>query len=228
MPNGLIYLKDKNQFENCSMTDAVRYLKGIYTNKDRFVERFLKKIKKNYSNIYSEMLHTYDKVKSFSFKEAFAIKEVSFRSLVFGSINIQDMIIELGAERVSVKGMPVKRKQYNKSGEFLGFKEYDNVYELYKINGKKLGVSNPLFAVKCWCTTTNKEHYVWVESKYAHCPLEAISSTFRIHENLIPHIKELKRQGDILLVEMEKEVLPHGNIIPLSPEQYFSLLTAES
>jgi hypothetical protein len=86
-----------------------------------------------------------------------------------------------------------------------------------------------LFAVKCWCTTTDKEHWLWIEEEYKENPLEAIASTFRIHENLIPYIKEIKRQGDILLVEMLDDTIePSGNIVPLNAEQYFRLLTAQS
>jgi len=63
---------------------------------------------------------------------------------------------------------------------------------------------------------------------YKDDPLAAIASTFRIAENLIPYIKELKRQGDILIVELTEEIEPKGNVVPLTSEQYFSLLTAES
>ena len=79
-----------------------------------------------------------------------------------------------------------------------------------------------------WCTTTNKEHWLWIEDEYKDSPLEAVASTFRIHENLIPHIKELKRQGDVLLVEMQKDIEPEGEIIPLTSKQYFDLLTCQS
>jgi hypothetical protein len=49
-----------------------------------------------------------------------------------------------------------------------------------------------------------------------------------VHENLIPFIKELKRQGDILLVELTQEVDPRGQMVSLSKDQYFDLLTAQS
>jgi hypothetical protein len=69
---------------------------------------------------------------------------------------------------------------------------------------------------------------LWIEDQYKDSPLEAVASTFRIHENLIPHIKEIKRQGDILLVELNQDVEPQGNIVPLTAEQYFGFLTAQS
>ena len=53
-------------------------------------------------------------------------------------------------------------------------------------------------------------------------------NTFFVHENLIPFIKELKRQGDILLVELKQDVEPRGQMVSLSKDQYFELLTAQS
>ena len=97
------------------------------------------------------------------------------------------------------------------------------------MNGEKLGLTENVFAIRCWCTTTDKEHWLWIEEQYKNSPLEAVASTFRIHENLISNIKEIKRQGDVLLVEMlDENIKPEGNIVPLNATQYFSLLTAQS
>jgi hypothetical protein len=69
---------------------------------------------------------------------------------------------------------------------------------------------------------------LWIDRQYSEDPLEAIARTFFVHENLIPFIKELKRQGDILLVELTQEVDPRGQMVSLSKDQYFELLTAQS
>ena len=82
--------------------------------------------------------------------------------------------------------------------------------------------------LKVWCSTTENEHWLWIDSKYRNRPLEAVASTFRIHKNLIPHIKELKRQGDILIIELNKNIKPYGDIVPLSAKQYFNLLSTET
>jgi hypothetical protein len=73
-----------------------------------------------------------------------------------------------------------------------------------------------------------EEHWLWIEPQYKDNALTAIASTFRIHENIIPHIKCLKRQGDLLICELESEVLPKGNVRPLTAKEYFSLLEAEA
>ena len=184
--------------------------------------------------------------KPWSYQEVFAIENQDFQRFVWDSISIQDMMDNLDAVRINTEGIPVNHKTFDKEGNFLGFEKYDCIYEVYEADASKLirtrdGEDAPVFggwrgsgkiyAVKCWCTTTNKAHYIWIESQYKDDPLTAIASTFRIHENLIPHIKELKRQGDILLVEMKdgsENVEPEGDIVPLTKEQYFGLLTAQS
>jgi len=219
---------------------VIRYLKNRYTNKERFIAGFVNPI----LNIVNEcaapdrlvkLVNTlnmfatqYDSVKPWSYAEAFQIGSLDFKSMVFGSIRVPEMIAELGHKRIATAGRPVKHKQYSKSGEFLGYKEYDVIFETHRVDGFKLGLREYVYAVKCWCTTTNNEHWLWIDEQYKSDPLEAIAHTFFIHENLIPHIKELKRQGDVLLVELTSEVEPRGNMVSLNKDQYFELLTAQS
>jgi hypothetical protein len=230
-PNGIVYNYTEKEFNNIdSITDAIRYLKGVYTNKERFLERFMKVIEdRNTVALRAEMVDLYDKVTPFSFEEAFAIKNDTFRALVFGSINIGEMISNLGSKRIKTDGADVKRKQFAPDGTFLGYKEYHNIYEIYEVDGAKINVTDPLYVVKCWCTSTNKEHWLWIDAKYKDCPLTAIASTFIVAKNIIPHITELKRQGDIMLIELDSDVEPdEKDKRPLTKEEYFKLLTTET
>jgi hypothetical protein len=235
--------------------EFLRYLKGAYSNFERYYERCwrpkfeecigdvfcntkekLKKITEvidtNNISIYDLFFdRTYfDNAKPFSYKEAFEINNPTFRALVFGSINIPEMIENLGAKRLATDGKTLTRKTWNYLGEETGDINYTNVYETYEINGSKLGLNNNIYAIKCWCTTTEKEHWLWIEETYKYEPLKAIASTFRVHENVIPFISAIKRQGDILLMEMSKDVEPDLSkpLVPLTPEQYFGLLVSEA
>lgn len=227
---------DNQTFANdIQLTDGVKYIKGVLTNKQRFMNRFVKPITETSEKTGWEtdkfikgVIDTYDKVEPFTYAEAFKIENPQFRATVFGSINVSEMIETLGAKRIATDGKHVKQKVYSESGEFLGTHEFDNIYEVHEVSGEKLGLEENLYALKCWCTTTNKEHWLWIEDQYKDSPLEAVASTFRIHENIIPHIKEIKRQGDVLLVELNKEVEPQGDIVPLTAEQYFGFLSAQS
>ena len=138
------------------------------------------------------------------------------------------MIQELGNKRIATDGIKVKHKKFKPNGDSDGYVEYDNIYEVHEVNGEKLGINGHLYVLKCWCTSTNKEHWLWIDEQYKDKPLEAVASTFVIHKNLIPYIKELKRQGDILLVEMKEDVEPEGELVSLTAEQYFDLLTCQS
>ena len=233
----LTYLVSSHSIKSIGNKNALRLLKGIYTNKARFIERYLSV----YENIellkpiYNYFLENYEKTVPFTYKEAFKIKDENFRRIVFNTIDINDLIENLGATRVKVDGKEVSRKCFDKLGNTLPNKSYHAVYETYQIDCTKLvpesafrEVKSFAYTVKCWCTSTNKAHWIWIDEAYKDEPLEAIASTFRFHENVIPHIKELKRQGDIMLVELNKEIEPQGRITPLTAEQYFSFLTIET
>ena len=182
-------------------------------------------------SILDEMLDLYDVVEPFTYGDAFKIENEEFQAKVFGSIDIVDMIKELGHERIKTDGKRVRHKEFTPGGEFLGYKEYDVVYETHKVDITKLGLEGEsAYALRCWCTTTDKEHWLWIEDEYKDNPLEAVASTMRVHKNLVEgnHIKELKRQGDVLLVELNDDVTPEGELVPLTAEQYFGFLTAQS
>jgi hypothetical protein len=238
-------VNQKRFYDGISNLDVLRYLKGVFTNKERFIERFIEPFRIpargedqtipydasdfNCEDLLEYMICHYDIVEPFSYEECFRIENQSFQSKVFGSIDIGEMISNLGHKRIKVDGMKVTHKQFGLDGNYLGDSEYDNIYEVHEVDGTKLGLDDEkLYALRCWCTSTNKEHWLWIEDEYKDNPLEAVASTFRIHANLIPYIKEIKRQGDILLVEMNEDIEPEGDIIPLNAEQYFSLLTCQS
>lgn len=226
---GLKFLVDSGSFAIADNQQVLRYLKGRYSKPHLFERHVLSTIEKSEVTVdLLKVLKGYEAAKPFSYKESFELTDRDFRALVFGSVRVADMVKEMGHERIATCGTPVKRKQFSPYGEFLGYKEYDSIYEVHKVDGTKIGADTPLYVVKCWCTSTNKEHWIWIEEKYKDDPMTAIASTFRIHQNLIPHIKELKRQGDIMIVELDHQVAPEGDIVPLTKEQYFGLLTAES
>lgn len=238
-----IYFDTETQAMNgCTNSEFLRYLRGVHTNRERFITRYVVPLQEKTAglNEHSETDHAavmnfidflvqnYDAARPFSFKESFELQNREFQALVFSSINISEMINELGATRYKTDGIEVKHRQYDNDGNFTGETEYHNVYEVWEVSGEKLGLNENLYTVKCWCTSTNKEHWLWIEDQYKEDPLEAIASTFRVHRNIIPHIKCLKRHGDILLAEMDSDVQPEGEIVPLGKELYFKLLVAQS
>jgi len=237
-------------YDDVTNLEVLKYLKGQFTNKTRFKSRFIDLMKdvKNQlvdfdptvelslfdcDKAMDELLEAYDDAKPYEYIEAFKIENAEFRAKVFGSIDIVEMIKELGHERVATEGKHLRHKQFSKEGEFLGYVEYDVIYETHRVNGDALNIegdNSDVYALRCWCTTTDKEHWLWIEDEYKDNPLEAVAQTFRVHASIIPHITEIKRQGDILLVELDSDVEPieDDEIVPLTSEQYFGFLTAQS
>jgi hypothetical protein len=239
---------DTDSLANCSKSEYVRYLKGLFTNKERFMNRFIEPKLAKLEEVFREtpdmhnkeaiqvfckacfdfLVEFYDDAVAFTYAEAFAIDNQQFRALVFSSINIGEMMANLNNKRLCVEGKDVKHKKYDENGKFIGMEDYHNIYEVHEMDGEDLGLREKLYAVKCWCTSTNKEHWLWIDAKFKNDPLNAIASTFKIHTNLIPYVKEAKRQGDILLYELTEDVKPEGEEVHLTKEQYFGWLTAQS
>jgi len=186
----------------------------------------------DFQEFIDSVMEVYDDVTAFTYKEAFEISDDGLRALVFGSINVGEMIANLGHEMYKVDGIKLNQKSYSASGEYLGDYELNNVYEVHEVDATKLTGRDgeKVYAVKCWCTSTNNEHWIWIDESHKEDPLTAIASTFRFHKSVIPKIKALKRQGDIMLVEMleDVEIDPNEEIIPLTKDEYFSLLVAQS
>ena len=226
-------------WDRITNAQAMRYIRTRYTNKERFVSGFvtpvLEMVAKHRNDLPANLIKlvdcivtSYDTAKPYTYIEAFELKSEVFRSMVFGCIRVPEMIRELGHYRIATAGRQVRHKQYAADGTFTGYLEYDVIFETHQVDGTKLGVREPIYAVRCWCTTTQDEHWLWIQDEWAMDPIEAIAHTFQVHENLVPHIKELKRQGDVLLVELDRDVEPRGALVTLSADQYFGLLTAQS
>ena len=67
-----------------------------------------------------------------------------------------------------------------------------------------------------------------IDEKFKNDPLSAVASTFFVHNNIKPFISCLKRQGDVMLAELSEEITPEGEMSPLTKEEYFGFLVAES
>lgn len=169
-------------------------------------EKLLQYIKDNWNNY-----------EPFSIKEIFEIEDLQFRRMVFQYLTPAQIMTYLEAKRIGTAGYEMKSGKHN-------------IYEMYEADVSKLDpqMRGNVYAVKCWCTTTNKEHYLWVDAKYKDDPLTAIASTAMFDENVIPKLKKFHRQGDIFLIELDEQVKLSGKIKSLTKEQYFELLDQEA
>lgn len=208
-------------------------------NQKRIDQRELKPIKEwlqmndveNATDIYNFYKDLCSKLPCFSYEQAFKIEEGSFRSSVFSVINVPEMIRELGSTRIKTEGIELINKTFV-DGEFINI-PLSQIYELHQVNGRKLGLDEDIFAIRCWCTSTNDEHWLWVDEtvKSHMSPLTAIASTCKIYSSMVGNIKHIIRQGDVFLFEMIDdtiEINESDSIISLDKETYFSLLKSQS
>lgn len=233
--DSLSYNTDTRVFLTSPIWEIAKYLKGKYKNVARFKEQFLNPFE-DYLTAYdredlleekNQLLAFFTKVQPFSYVEAFKIVDLSLRRIVFETINVPELMEHLGNKRISVEGKQLTHKFYKEDGSYV-LKTYDVVYEIYLLKGQKLKIED-CYVLKCWCTSTDKEHWLWLEGDFSNkSPLEAVASTIRVYKNMIPFIKSLKRQGDVLLFEMEQEIFPNGEIVALTADQYFGFLIAQS
>lgn len=253
-----VYLENSISFDyktgefNTSVTfeEFMKYMKGIYSNKDRFLSRWVNGVKADYftflryfgfdfmDKLVERMLGAWDSTTPFTYAEAFQIKDSGFKALVFGTISITEMIKELDGKKLKSATADTIQNNYAANGDFIDTTTLKNKYETYECDGEKLGVTGKLYAVKCTCTTTGNTHYLWLpDGTHKNDPLAAIASTFWFYTDLIQFITGITRQGDTWYPEYESTPESEAIIAKLTPEspkrsltkeEYFDYVVAQS
>lgn len=186
----------------------------------------------NFKKVLHQIERVWTQTDPIRYEEFFTHYDRDFKLFCFSYLGVGTLMKKLDAGKICQDEIQVNYFEYDENGNKNRIQR-TNYYEVYEVENEKFRLSlwgreRHSYAVKCWCPSTSEEHWLWIESRYKDNALTAIASTFRIHENIIPHIKCLKRQGDVLICELKKEVRPEGNVRPLTAEEYFSLLEAEA
>jgi len=178
-----------------------------------------------------------------SVQDALKEKNTEKRRVMFDCIGVAKLFRELDPELLDKQVLTKKRTRWDEQNKAWQH-EFEDVYELYRIDGAKLFVpeqswqkTNPVFAVRCWCTTTGREYWIYVPEAiamgtpdrwrtYETNPdaVRAIAWTIRLD---ISNPKRIFRQGDIIVAEESEDSL---TVAPyhLSKEQYITLLFSET
>lgn len=186
----------------------------------------------------------WNNIEPITVQEALIEQNMEIRRVMFDCIGVSKLFQTLAPKKLDSQVLSKIRTRWdgnNKSYQHC----FEDVYELYQIDGNKLFTTtnawqraNDVYAVRCWCTTTNREYWIYVPeniamgerysswNKEAAAPdaVRAIAWTIRLN---ISNPKRIFRQGDIIVAE-ESELSTTVPEYHLTKEQYLNLLFSET
>lgn len=238
------------------------YLAAMKVKYDLF-ELFIKENKIHWEMDPNKELiqESWDDIAPLTVQQAFEEKNQEKRRVLFSCIGPSKLFQSLKPKLIDRTVLEIKNKTWDADGK-ENIVDIKDVYELYEISESELfrgteggnsflrsRVSPMLRVVRCWCTTTGREYWIFVEDQvamgrtiYQALPngkyeykkpmqnaIEAIAWTFRVG---IPKedISELYRQGDCLVIKTKKHAtaLPQDKWYHLDEETYRKKLVAQS
>jgi len=229
-----------NGLAGFTLTEALRLWKTKYTEDFRDFEKDV---------ITTESLHEFrdfvkevwDDIQEVTVEEALKHENIEIRRTYFDAIGIQKLFLQLKPELLDRQVIKKKRTRWDNNNDSYEY-EFEDIYELYTISGNKLfgkdrwgRDARPVYAVRCWCTTTNREYWLyvpqdaatgktWSNDKEEFDAIRAIAWTIRID---IKKPERIYRQGDIIVVKKGADSEETSNY-HLNKEQYLTLMYSES
>jgi hypothetical protein len=185
----------------------------------------------------------WDSVLPVTVEEALRQENTETRRTYFDCIGVQKLFKSLNPKLLDKQVITKKRANWDDENKEI-FCTFEDVYELYEIEGKKLFDKdrwgrdpNPVYAVRCWCTTTNREYWLYVNQQAATGQrwwgdrsggnpdaIRAIAWTIRID---IDNPERIYRQGDIIVVKKSKDS-EETREYHLDKDAYLSLMYSET
>ncbi|MFO0453031.1 MAG: hypothetical protein ACK52I_30960 [Pseudomonadota bacterium] len=176
-------------------------------------------------------------------EEALRQENTEIRRTYFDCIGVQKLFNSLDPKLLNKQIITKKRANWDDENKEI-FRTFEDVYELYEIEGKKLfdkdrwgREPNPVYAVRCWCTTTNREYWLYVNHEAAtgqrwwgstekakYDAIRAIAWTIRID---VTNPEKIYRQGDIIVVKKSKNSIETREY-HLDKKQYLKLMYSET
>jgi hypothetical protein len=175
-------------------------------------------------------------------EEALRQENTETRRTYFDCIGVQKLFKSLDPKLLDRQVITKKRANWDDENKEV-FRTFEDVYELYEIKGTKLFEKdrwgrepNPVYAVRCWCTTTNREYWLYVNQEAATGQrwwgddpkkadaIRAIAWTIRID---VTNPEKIYRQGDIIVVKKSKDSEERSSY-HLDKDQYLQLMYSET
>jgi hypothetical protein len=231
---------------NMTLDHAMRLWKTKFPSYEHFRRAVIKsEALKDFGEFMQEM---WDDVTPISTKEAFEQKNAEMRRLYFDCIGVIELFKAANPKLLDKQVIKKKRMRWDEKNDPYEY-EFEDIYELYSIDPNELykdtddqNVSRwrartNYIAVRCWCTSTQREYWIYVPEEQAlkegfrtwqedkqYDAVKGIAWTIRID---IKNPEKIYRQGDIIIA---KEGPSSTKCTPyhLSKEQYLSLMYSET
>lgn len=211
---------------NIGLTLFLRTLKIRYEHMDEFEDLI------NFQSLLDFIKEVWESVEPITFKEAFEIKDINTKRLIFHYLGPVEIF--KSKDPILINSVTIKKtqKRWNPEREIT----FNDTYELYKLDAKKLlpdlinerrPVRGWIYATRCWCPSSNKEHWIIINPNEYYKGMDgidAICTTFKID---IANPVAFLRQGDILLVKHPKKV-KKCLMRNITRKEYLNLLIAEA
>ena len=240
-----------NNRSGYDLTTALRLWKTKYANDYRDFEKEVI-IHESLADFNEFVNDCWNKIIPVTVEEALKIANTEERRVYFDAIGIEKLFKALDPKLLDKQNIKKKRQRWD--DEFNEYTyEFEDVYELYEIEATKLFETdrwgnvptNHVYAVRCWCTTTNREYWLYVpreaalgsnwwhrnnNEKTEPDAIRAIAWTVRIdvpEENL----EKIYRQGDIIVAKIKNSAkVTESTFRPyhLTKEQYLEKMYSES
>jgi hypothetical protein len=177
-------------------------------------------------------------------QEALSQANAEDRRNYFDAIGVEKLFKQLNPTLRDKQVIKKKRTRWDDNNDSFEY-EFEDVYELYEMPADKLfdkdrwgRMRDPVYAVRCWCTTTNREYWLYVPMEAAtgvrwlssqedikYDAIRAIAWTIRID---IENPERIYRQGDIIVVKRGEQSSIKSMDYHLGKEQYLSLMYSET
>lgn len=228
-----------------SLTEAVRLWRTKYSDIKDFDKEVI-----THEGLYPfrDFVHEmWDDIKPVTVQEALSLDNTEMRRTYFDCIGVEKLFKELQPELRDRQVIMKKRTRWDDNNDQYEY-EFEDVYELYEIEGTKLYEQdqwgrkpNAVFAVRCWCTTTNREYWIYVNEEAAtgrrqffwadqdkpivYDAIRAIAWTIRLD---VKNPERIYRQGDIIIAKLSPNSTETKDTYHLSKEEYLNLMYSET
>lgn len=226
--------------EGFTLSEALRYWKAKFETIKHFMRDVI--THECLEDLGGFVKESWDQIKPITVGEALQERNSERRRVMFDCIGVAKLFKQLNPELLDKKVVSKKRTRWDENNRAYEHR-FEDVYELYRIVGTELfehedrwRKPNDVYAVRCWCTTTNREYWIYVPEeialgKTARSPgeenpdaIRSIAWTIRVD---VSNPKRIFRQGDIIVVE-ESEDSQTVEPYHLTAEQYLKLLFSET